>query len=315
MSLDLRPIRAALARRDRVARVVLTSVRGSTPREVGTAMLVWDDLRDAGGQSGTIGGGTLEWEAAAAARDALAGGVGRVMTKALGPELGQCCGGAVGLAIEIWDAARLAQAETAGTRFTRALGPTAGPCPDGTGRADGLVLSGLWLSEALAEPGLPLWVWGAGHVGRALLPVMAPLPGWQITWADTGATRFPDTVPDLVDTVWAEDLARLMGHAPATACHLILTHSHALDLALCDAALRHGFTFCGLIGSATKKARFAKRLGELGHGAAAISRITCPIGTRDLGKHPAQIALGVALELLQVQSDAQRPIPQEYTGT
>lgn len=314
MSLDLRSIRAALTRRDRVARVVLTSVRGSTPREVGTAMLVWADAKDAGGQSGTIGGGTLEWEAAAAARDVLAQGSGRVMTKALGPELGQCCGGAVGLAIEIWDAALLARAEAAGARFTRALSPAAGPCPDGM-VGDGLVLSGLWLSEPRAEAGLPLWIWGAGHVGRAVVPVMAPLPGWGITWADTGADRFPDQVPDLVDTIWAADPARLMAHAPRDACHLILTHSHALDLALCDAALRHGFTFCGLIGSATKKARFAKRLEALGHSPTAITRITCPIGTRDLGKHPAQIALGVALELLQVQTHQSAHPAEEKTGT
>lgn len=308
MSLDLRPLRAALAARDRVARVVLTSVRGSTPREVGTAMLVWPE-----GQSGTIGGGTLEFEAAATARDVLAKGAGRVATKALGPELGQCCGGAVGYAIEIWDAALIARAGAADDRFTRAIAPDAGPCP--VIRSDGLVLDGLWLSEPLAPRGMPLWIWGAGHVGRALVPVMAPLPGWEVTWADTGAERFPDAAPPLVDTVWAQDLAQLLAHAPTDACHLILTHSHALDLALCDAALRRGFAFCGLIGSATKIARFSKRLAEMGHDRAAIARITCPIGRRDLGKHPAQIAIGVAADLLEMQARAAHPIPTERTGT
>lgn len=306
MSLDLRMIKAALGVRARVARVVLTSVRGSTPREVGTAMLVWPD-----GQSGTIGGGTLEFEAAAAARDVLAKDQGRVATKALGPELGQCCGGAVGYAIEIWNSARLSQAEAAGTRFTRAIAPSAGPCP--AIKADGLVLDGLWLSEPMAPRGTPLWIWGAGHVGRALVPVMAPLPDWEITWADTGAARFPDAVPDLVETVWADDLAQLLAHAPKDAHHLILTHSHALDLALCDAALRRGFAFCGLIGSKTKISRFSKRLAELGHTPAAIARITCPIGRRDLGKHPAQIAIGVATDLLERQS---APLTtSERTGT
>ena len=96
----------------------------------------------------------------------------------------------------------------------------------------------------------------------------------------------------------AADPAMAALHAPVTAEHVILTYSHALDLALCNALLERGFSRCGLIGSATKWARFRRRLGELGHAEAEIARISCPIGDPRLGKHPQAIAVGVAAELL-----------------
>ena len=94
-----------------MARVVVAAIRGSTPREVGTAMLVWPD-----GQDGTIGGGTLEWEATAHARAALASGADRLDQMPLGPALGQCCGGAVTLLTEIWDTDRLGPSDDRGAR-------------------------------------------------------------------------------------------------------------------------------------------------------------------------------------------------------
>jgi xanthine dehydrogenase accessory factor len=105
-------------------------------------------------------------------------------------------------------------------------------------------------------------------------------------------------VPDHVTALPAADPARLVPHAPRDANHLILTYSHALDLALCHALLEHGFAGAGLIGSATKWARFRSRLGALGHSPAQIARIRCPIGTPGLGKHPQAIAIGVASSLL-----------------
>jgi xanthine dehydrogenase accessory factor len=98
----------------------------------------------------------------------------------------------------------------------------------------------------------------------------------------------------------SQNPADVVGYAPADAHHLVLTYSHALDLELCHQILSHSFEFAGLIGSATKWARFQKRLGNLGHSPAQIARITCPIGLPDLGKEPAAIALGVASELLRL---------------
>ena len=295
MSFDLDALRDAVARHGRVARVVIAEVAGSSPREVGAAMLVWD-----GGQSGTIGGGALEYEASARAlrREGLS-------RHALGPELGQCCGGAVTLLTEVYDAPALAALDG---QDIIARGPGEMPLAVhrmvSCARAQGVRLRPRlvqgWFVEPVARPSVPVWIWGAGHVGRALVAVLAPLPDLAITWADTGAERFPEAVPPGVTTVPGADLPRLAAHAPDTAHHLILTYSHAIDLALCDAVLRRGFAFAGLIGSDTKKARFRARLRDLGHSDAQIARICCPIGQKDLGKHPQAIAVGVAAQILDL---------------
>lgn len=240
-------------------RVRVLRTAGSAPREAGAEMLV-----RAEGQQGTIGGGALEWQAAAEAREMLAAGRHRAeRTVALGPALGQCCGGAVTL------------------EWARMDGPGEGPS------------------------GTPLWVWGAGHVGRAIVSVVAPLPGWAVTWVDTAPDRFPEP-PAGVTPVTAADPPRLVPHAPRAAHHLILTYSHDIDLALCHALLSHDFAGAGLIGSATKRARFRARLQALGHSDAQISRIACPIGDPSLGKHPQAIAVGVAAALLKVPDAADR---------
>ena len=97
MSFDLEALQAALAHAGRVVRVVVTDVRGSAPREVGASMLIWS-----GGQSGSSGGGQLEWDATEIALQTLRDGAPRVRRFALGPELGQCCGGAVQIAAVLY---------------------------------------------------------------------------------------------------------------------------------------------------------------------------------------------------------------------
>jgi xanthine dehydrogenase accessory factor len=294
MAFDRAELAAAVEVHGRVARVVVARVDGSAPREVGAAMLVWD-----GGQSGTIGGGELEFRAAKAA---LAAGGDRLSTHPLGPELGQCCGGAVTLLTEIFDQNRVntlpdgVYARGAGDTpiaVTRALARfrNAGALPEPH------LVEG-WFIEPIAPPPRHIWIWGAGHVGRALVAVLAPLPGTVITWIDTAPDRFPSQVPKDVTTLPAARPEALVPHAPAQAEHLIVTFSHALDLALCHALLGRGFGFCGLIGSATKWARFRNRLRALGHSESEITRITCPIGQKSLGKHPQAIAVGVAAALL-----------------
>ena len=300
--MDRTALSNAVAQHGRVARVVIAGIKGSSPREVGAAMLVWQD-----GQSGTIGGGALEFQAAKAARAHLARLTGfHLSHHALGPELGQCCGGAVTLLTEVYDADRLRHVPDTGL-FARGVGER----PLSIARAEKLLrnsgikpepaLHGDWFVEPIATPDFNVWLWGAGHVGRALVDVLAPLPGMAITWVDTGPERFPDTAPDAVTKIPAAKPPALMPHAPPDAHHLILTYSHALDLELCHAALSHGFASAGLIGSATKWARFRKRLRALGHTDAQISRITCPIGDPALGKHPQAIAVGVAARYLDIR--------------
>jgi xanthine dehydrogenase accessory factor len=215
--------------------------------------------------------------------------------------LGQCCGGAVTLWTEVYD--HLPQAEAG----VIARGPGSVPLAvkrvlaaargQGVKPAPGLVQG--WLVEPVAAPARQVWVWGAGHVGRALVQVLAPLPDIAVTWVDISAERFPDAVPEGVTVLPATDPARLADHAPRGAEHLILTFSHALDLELCHRLLLRGFRSCGLIGSAAKWARFRSRLAALGHDPATVSRITCPIGDPGLGKHPQAIAVGVVAELLR----------------
>lgn len=314
MSFDLNGLTNAVAAHKRVTRVVIAAIKGSSPREVGAAMLVWDDGH-AGGQSGTIGGGALEYELAHAARaQALPT---RVIRRSLGPDLGQCCGGALTLVSEVYDAARLADlnteiiarpVEASGDMPLRIKRLLAEARRQGE-RPVPQLLDG-WLVEPVQRATTPLWIWGAGHVGRAMIDVLSPLPDLAITWIDTGAERFPDAIPSGVTAVPASDPTRLVPHAPQNTHHLILTYSHALDLALCNALLGQKFAFAGVIGSTTKWARFRNRLAALGHGPATIDRITCPIGDPSLGKHPQMIAIGVAAALLDhLAQAAHRPDP------
>jgi xanthine dehydrogenase accessory factor len=212
-----------------------------------------------------------------------------------------------------WEAMRLARQMLADGKARAEhrfpLGPALGQC------CGGAVVLRFEAVEGLERPrGADLWVWGAGHVGRAIVATMAPLPHVAITWADTGAARFPGDVPEGVETVAAADLPRLMAHAPVHAHHLILTYSHEIDLALCHAALRRGFASCGLIGSATKWARFRSRLSALGHSDAEISRIVCPIGDPSLGKHPQAIAVGVAGRLLKEHLHKESAVKPVHRG-
>ena len=283
--LDAEELRAALAARGRVARVVIAAARGSAPREPGAAMLVWGDPSRAG-QSGTIGGGALEWRAAAAARAMLTSGGGpRVERQALGPGLGQCCGGSVTLVTEVLGAVPEGPLRALRAGAARAV-PDAPPAVPGW--------SGGWLVERVGPEAPPLWIWGAGHVGRAIAGVVAPLGTHAVTVID-----LPEKLAGLPagTPLPCAEMPALAARAPAEAAHLILTHDHGIDLALCDALLRRGFASCGLIGSATKRARFASRLRAMGH-AAPFARIDCPIGDPSLGKHPQAIAIGVAAALI-----------------
>lgn len=309
---DLAGLTDAVTRHGRVARVVLAAHDGSSPREVGAAMLVW-----AAGQSGTIGGGALEWQAIQRARGLLDQGGTRLDRQALGPNLGQCCGGAVTLLTEVYTPDNLPMAQD-GVILRRLDGSKEPPLAvtrllararrEGSLPAPGLVQG--WMVEPVLRPDQQLWIWGAGHVGRALVSVLSPLPGVVTTWVDVAQDRFPADMPTGVSPLWDADPARLVALAPKDADHLIVTFSHALDLDLCHRLLGHGFRSCGLIGSTSKWARFRSRLGALGHAPAALGRIDCPIGDPALGKHPQAIAVGVALRFLGAAQGSPRATSQ-----
>ncbi len=252
---------AAWAAAGRPAVVVeVLATRGSVPREAGTRMVVAPDA-----VLGTIGGGHLELQAITDARALLQQG-GRSFERqvALGPSLGQCCGGAVTLQHR-----RLQDAPPA-----------------------------FW---APPPPLFHLQLYGAGHVGRAIASLLAGLP-CRVQWVDEREAEFPPEAPPAhIERVCVEPVEAEVASAPPGACYLVLTHSHALDLAITQAVLARGdFAYFGLIGSQTKRARFEARLRERGFGAAALARMVCPIGLPGIaGKEPELIAISAVAQLLQ----------------
>lgn len=285
------------------ALVSVMATQGSVPREAGACMIVRPD----GGFHGSIGGGTLEWQAQAKAQAMLAGGDRKLMLidQALGPDLGQCCGGRVTLAVELFDRsdgamlAALAAAERAGPfatetrregeRLVRRIVP-----------ADTVVArpSAAHCIEHFGESREVVALFGAGHVGRAVALALAPLP-FRVLWHDERPSAFPAAVPANAEARGGPALAALVA-APEGAQVLVMTHSHALDLEIVAAALAdQRFSHVGLIGSATKRARFAKRLAERGLPRERIAALRCPVGLPSIGgKEPAVIAASVAAECL-----------------
>ncbi len=295
MSFDRDTYAALMAEHGPVVRVVVADTKGSVPRDVGASIVVW-----ATGQSGTIGGGTLEFDAVDTARRMIDGDTKtKTASLALGPDMGQCCGGRVRLLWERLDALPegdiVARPVTASGEEPLAVKRLRARVRDRGDMPSAAYIDG-WLVEPVTTARTPVWIWGAGHVGRALVSALTPLPGLAITWVDTGPERFPDEIPNGVTALPAPEIADAARFAPRDAHHIVMTYSHALDLAICDGLLTRGFASAGLIGSDTKWVRFRKRLTEAGHQNPA--RIQCPIGDKRLGKHPAAIALGVAHDIM-----------------
>lgn len=244
--------------------VEVSEAQGSVPRGPGTRMLV--SLRQA---AGTIGGGHLELKAMALAREMLAIGDNaiRSLHLPLGPALGQCCGGAVTLRLELLQEHHVSA----------------------------------W---PVVAPLFHLQLYGAGHVGRAIARLLATLPV-KVAWVDEREEEFPTTLgeaawPAHIRRVLGDGVEGEVRHAPPGAFYLVLTHEHDLDLRITETILRRGdFGFLGLIGSHTKKQKFIRRFQERGIPAALIDRITCPIGLPGItGKAPEVIAVAVVAQLL-----------------
>ena len=248
--------------------VQVLASRGSVPREAGTRMLVAADT-----VAGTIGGGHLELQAIERARALLAARVSTPQDQAiaLGPTLGQCCGGALTLRTQPLDAAALAA----------------------------------WPDEA---PLFTLQLYGAGHVGRAIAALLETLP-CRVQWIDEREAEFP-TTPSAphIDRLCVAPVQAGLQQAPAGAFYLVMTHRHDLDQTLTEAILRRAdFGFLGLIGSATKRARFLHRFEARGVPACVLARLTCPIGLPGItGKQPEVIALAVVAQLLQAAAQGTR---------
>jgi xanthine dehydrogenase accessory factor len=321
-----------LSRGERCVLVTVARVKGSAPREPGAKMLVWES-----GMAGSVGGGHLEFRALAFARRLLAacdGVAPTIESFSLGPDLNQCCGGQVNLLFEALDASAPLWLQ----EWTKAVGGRE-PCAvvahlrgntttrmfvraedfDGleipeflrrqvratlTGSSAVHVINaddGVHVVEPAAERHDHVLLFGAGHVGKAIVRALAPLP-FCVTWIDSRGDTFPPDMPPRIDKIVSASPAGEVAGAPPGTLYLVMTHSHPLDLEICAQVLRRGdFAFLGLIGSETKRARFASRLRAIGIPPHLLSRLTCPIGIPGIGsKEPAAIAAAVAAQLLIV---------------
>ncbi len=297
--------------------VTVAAVKGSAPREPGARMLV-----RAGDFDGTIGGGHLEHRALDIARAMLQLGEARRFERfALGPRLGQCCGGVAWLAFERAEPGQIDILRARRKLDTWRLLALDGPCEwtllDEAGRhlagavgtptvaceGDTRVVEGeggrRWLLDAVLAPRDHLLLFGAGHVGAAIVNALAALP-CRVTWVDERDDLFPAVIPANVTVEATDTPEALVERAAPGASFLVMTHSHALDLRLCHAILsRPGRDWFGLIGSSTKRSQFEARLQERGVDAARINDMVCPIGLPGIeGKAPAVIAASVAAQLL-----------------
>lgn len=294
-----------------VVRIVIASVRGSSPREVGTSMLVERERI-----FGTIGGGQLEWAAIAAARSmvaSLSAPPVQLQKLILGPQLSQCCGGAVELWLERYvssDVPLLTAAAEAAARGPAFLTATLADDrverrilrhPILNTRAKLITLDDRTiLQERLDQDRPHVWLYGAGHVGQALARVLATLP-MQLTWIDSRPELLPAGFSTSVRTVLTSDPVASVREAPRGTRFLVMTHSHPLDYALCKAVLeRNDQAWIGVIGSKSKSVRFRSRLLGDGLGRESVASLICPIGVTGIdSKLPEVIAISVATQLLQ----------------
>jgi xanthine dehydrogenase accessory factor len=290
-----------------LALVSILATEGSAPRGAGTRMVV-----DARAVAGTIGGGALEYQAIEQARAILSHPPGswRIQDYPLGPLLGQCCGGRVRLMVEHLDPARCGWLDAAaGTTLVarlhadhvaRGVDDVILPPPLSARGARPEV--GDAFAERSAERRRPLYLFGAGHVGQAVARRVEGLP-FTLCWFDTRPDYAAMTGVALVEDGQVD---ACLSDAPDSAAIVIMTHDHALDYRLTLAALRRSRTaYCGLIGSATKRARFLSKLEKDGIGAEGVARLTCPIGLPGIaGKEPDVIATALLAQLLTLGAGA-----------
>ncbi len=254
---------------DRAVVLTIIAVKGSAPRNVGTQMV----LSSTGEQFGTIGGGELEWQATKQAQQLLNEKHGPRQLQAdyiLGPDLGQCCGGHVTVSFAIFDKADLAQINQNAK------------------------------SSAQQNLRQSLYLFGAGHVGSAMVTALAPL-AFDIKWFDRRKDIFPKSKLENVEYRSHEASTNCFENVPENTFVLVMTHNHQLDFDLTLQALQQReVVFTGLIGSATKRARFCKRFAESGLALKTIEKLTCPIGLEGVyDKSPPAIAASVVGQLLQ----------------
>jgi xanthine dehydrogenase accessory factor len=317
--------------------VTVAGVRGSSPREIGAKMIVTSTET-----IGTIGGGQLEYQSARVAVEMLDDRDSALRSFPLGSSMGQCCGGVVeilfepvvdGLPAWLRDLRALhGQREPAviATRISRSrpaklivtadeIFAAVGDQEDFAAKAQRLLAENPVTTrdvqefyEPIIAPDLNIAVFGAGHVGTAVVNALSNLDS-NIRWIDSRAKMFRH-VPANVRAIDTPDPALEVAAMAADSFYLVMTHSHAMDFDICDRILRRrDARYCGLIGSLSKRRRFEKRYRQQGMSQALIDQLICPIGIDGIsGKKPAEIALAAAAEILKVHEHAVAPVIEDY---
>ena len=318
---------------ERVVVVTVAGIRGSAPREVGAKMIVTEKET-----FGTIGGGQLEHQCTHLACDMLGDDQNPELRKfPLGTSMGQCCGGVVDILFEpianglpgwLRDLRALHGQREAAVVCT-SLGDDHLKCVITADNAFGSAVekvgdklvakaryglesgriahrSDNWFLELVVGSDFNIAVFGAGHVGSAVVQSLSALD-CNIRWIDSRRNIFRQT-PSNVRTIESSDPALEVAAMPANSCFLVMTHSHALDFDICDRILRRDdAAYCGLIGSRSKRRRFEKRYREQGLPLDVIAKLVCPIGVDGIsGKKPAEIAVAASAEVLQAYERARR---------
>ena len=318
--------------------VTVAGIRGSAPREIGAKMIV-----TATETIGTIGGGQLEYQSTRVAAGLLDDDRHSLRSFPLGSAMGQCCGGVVEILFE-----PLSQGMPAWLRDLRALHGQREPAivvtrisrsepakfvvtadnvfGDEEGDASMVatardVLGGdrpdalrqvQEFYEPVVMPDLNIAVFGAGHVGSAVVAALSGLD-CNIRWVDSRRNVFRN-VPGNVRAIEAPEPALEVAAMPPDSYYLVMTHSHAIDFDVCDRILRRrDARYCGLIGSVSKRRRFEKRYRQQGMAQGMIDTLVCPIGVDGIsGKKPVEIAVSAAAEILKVRELAAGVAAAEY---
>lgn len=319
--------------------VTVAGIRGSAPREIGAKMIVTESET-----IGTIGGGQLEYQCTRVAVGLFEDERMSLRSFPLGSTMGQCCGGVVEILFEPLSggipswlrdlSALFGQHEPAivATRISRSapekfivtadqvFGNEQGPVDESMVAEARAILAGdrkasrkiQLFFEPVVVPDLDIAVFGAGHVGTAVVTTLSSLD-CNIRWVDSRRNVFRG-VPANVRAIETAEPALEVAAMPEGTFYLVMTHSHSLDFEICDRILRRrDARYCGLIGSLSKRRRFEKRYRQQGMPAELLDTLTCPIGVDGIsGKKPAEIAVSAAAEILKVREMKAAVADAEY---
>jgi xanthine dehydrogenase accessory factor len=319
--------------------VTVAGIRGSAPREVGAKMIVTPTET-----IGTIGGGQLEYQCTRIAVGLFDAAEMSLRSFPLGASMGQCCGGVVEILFEpltaglpAWlrdlkalhgqrepavIATRISQTEA--TKFVVTADGVFGIQDNAAHAGMVAVAREILASQRKAEryvqefyepvvaPDLNIAVFGAGHVGVAVVATLSSLD-CNIRWVDSRRNIFRH-VPANVRAIETENAALEVAAMPPNSFYLVMTHSHAADFEICDRILRRNdASYCGLIGSRSKRRRFEKRFLKLGMPDEQLAQLVCPIGLQGIsGKKPAEIAVAAAAEILKVYAQSHETVASDY---